>query len=241
MPSSAKGPVVLAIVLVASSPSDAHAGSRFVTEPADAERLAAVRYAALPGDACLAELGARGVPYVAVPGTRGVDTPVRLTGPLRGVSYRVAIGAARPEDDYRTIADCRLLLALDDLSTVLRDQGVVEARYYSMYRKGGVGFVRPGKRHPGARAIDLVSVTLADGATYSVQGDFHPRPATWTCGERASAPSKDTPGARFWRRVVCAMDESKSFNLLLSPNHDWGHRDHLHMEVRSGIRWFLVH
>ena len=33
----------------------------------------------------------------------------------------------------------------------------------------------------------------------------------------------------------------RSFNLILSPHYDWGHRDHLHMEVRSGIKWFLIH
>lgn len=219
----------------------AHAGNRFVTEPPSPETLPAVRYAAMASDTCLAELGARSVPFVTVPPTRGVDTPVRLTGPLHGVRFTLALGATAPETDYRAIADCRLALALDDLSQQLAREDVVEAQYYSMYRKGGVGFVKPGKRHPGARAIDIVGVTLRDGTRYSVQGDFHPRPGTWTCGEKATTPTKPSPGAAFWRRVVCGVDEAKSFNLVLSPNHDYGHRDHLHMEVRSGIRWFLIH
>jgi hypothetical protein len=217
------------------------AGSVFVTEPPNASQQRAVRYAAMNGDACLAELATRAVPFARVEPTKGVDTPVRLTGPLHGVRFEVAIGPRPPEEDYRTIADCRLLLALDDFSALLEREGVVSARYYSMYRKGGVGFVKPGKRHPGARAIDLVSVTLANGTSYSVASDFHGRAGTWTCGPKAKKPSKETSGALFFRRVVCGMEESKSFNLLLSPNHDFGHRDHLHMEVRSGIEWFLIH
>ena len=41
-------------------------------------------------------------------------------------------------------------------------------------------------------------------------------------------------------RIVCELDATRSFNLVLTPQYDWGHRDHLHLEVRSGIRWQLI-
>lgn len=178
------------------------------------------------------------MPFVTAPPTRGVDTPVRLSGPVRGVRFRPLAQLLVDERDPRTIADCRLVLALDDLARMLRRRGVVEVEYYSIYRRG---WIKPGMRHPGARAIDLVGVRLASGAAYTVRGDFHGWAGATTCGEKASKPRKDTEGARFWRGLVCELEGTRSFNLLLTPNNDWGHRDHLHMEVRSGIQWFLIH
>lgn len=231
----------LAAALLASHLTPAAAGSRFVTEPPDAAESRATRYAALPADRCLDVLRRRDVPFKLVEPTRGVDTPVRLTAPLRGVRFRPASQMLIDDEDHRTIADCRLALALDDLARILRRRGVVEVEYYSMYRRRGAGWIKPGMRHQGARALDLVSVRLSTGVTYTVRGDFHGSIGAVTCGEKATKPRRDTAGARFWRSVVCELEETRSFNLLLTPNNDWAHRDHFHMEVRSGIQWFLIH
>lgn len=223
--------------------------NRFALEPPHVESTAAYRYAELSSADCLAALRAREVPFErvvaprAVAGMprpfhpRGVDTPLRLTGPLWGVTFRPAYRAQPDDQAPETVADCRLALALDDLASVLRQYGVVEAHYMSMYRRG---WARPGHRHPAGRAVDLTSVKFADGSTYSVREDFHGRIGAETCGEKATKPTRDTPGARFWRRVICDLEARRAFNLILSPHYDWGHRDHLHLEVRSGIRWYLV-
>jgi hypothetical protein len=229
-----------AALLMSVAPG-AHGGSRFTIEPPDAEQSRAYRYAALTAEACLSILGRRDVPFKRVAPTRGVDTPVRLTGALRGVRFQPIEPLRAGDEDDRTIADCRLMLALDDLARALRRHRVVGVTYYSIYRRRGAGWVKPGMRHQGARAMDLVSVELANGATYSVRGDFQGGIGQTTCGENATKPRRDTPGARFWRSVVCDMVRQRSFNLILTPNHDWAHRDHIHLEVRSGIRWFLMH
>lgn len=230
-----------ALALSTLSSMPASGGSRFATEPPESDSAVAHVYAAMSSEDCLKELKTRGVPFERVEETKGVELPIRFTGPIRGVRFR-PIFRAQPEDKmHTTIADCRLGLALDDLAAVLAKRDVVEAEYFSMYRRRGLGFIKPKKRHPAGRAIDLVSVTLKSGATYSVIGDFHGRVGARTCGEKATAPTKDTPGAHFWRGVVCELEAKRSFNLLLTPNHDWGHRDHFHMEVRSDIRWLLIH
>jgi hypothetical protein len=242
----------ITLAAVACLSSAAHArGDRFLAEPPEVEKTPAYRYAAMSSDACLAELRARAVPFERIdpppPPPRGmpkpfyphgVETPLRLTGPVRGITFAPTYRTQRDVRGPYTIADCRLALALDDLAAVLRPLGVVEVEYLSMYRRG---WMKPGRRHPGGRAIDVALVRFADGTSYSVLHDFHGRPGAQTCGDKAASPTKDTPGARFWRQVVCTMDEKKSFNLVLSPHYDWGHRDHLHMEVRSDIRWFLIH
>ncbi len=89
--------------------------------------------------------------------------------------------------------------------------------------------------------MDLATVKLTDGTKFSVQYDFHGRVGAQTCGERAAAPTKDTPGAHFWRTLACGLAERTPFNLVLTPNYDWGHKDHFHLEVRTGIRWVLYH
>jgi hypothetical protein len=231
---------VAVLVLSTFSSMSANGGSRASFEPPDAERTRAYVYAAMSTSDCLRELEARRVPFERVEETKGVEMPIRFTGPIRGVRFRPLFQHLPENKNHKTIADCRLGLALDDFAGVLAARGVVEAEYSSMYRRRGLGAIKPRKRHPGGRAIDINSVTLKTGEKYTVLGDFHGRVGGTTCGERAAVPTKDTPGARLWRDIVCDLSEKRSFNLLLSPNHDWGHRDHLHMEVRSDIRWLLI-
>lgn len=218
----------------------AHAKSRFAIEPPAVESSRAFRYAALDREGCLAQLDARGFPYELLGPTKQVETPLRFTGPIRGVAFSPTPRAEEDEVASATIADCRLALAVDDMARVLAKHGVVEAGYLSMYRPGMAGFIKPGRRHPSALAIDLSTITLRDGTTYSVLHDFHGRVGSQTCGEKAATPTQDTPGARLWRQIACELSDMQSFNLLLTPHYDWGHRDHFHMEVRTGIRWYLI-
>jgi hypothetical protein len=223
--------------------------NRYAVEPPEVERTPAFRYAAMPTDACLAELRARGVPFTRLPlpatpmeasrasHPRGVETPLRLAGPVRGVRFRHADPAVQEQLVLESVADCRLALALDDLAYVLRQYAVTEVHYLSMYRRG---WTKPGVRHPAGRAIDVARVRFGDGSIYDVEQDFHGRIGGKTCGEGATPPTKDTPGARFFRRVVCELDQKRPFNLVLTPQHDWAHRNHLHLEVRSDIRWQLI-
>jgi hypothetical protein len=241
-----------ALALLATSPPRAAEArpNRYAVEPPNVEKTPAFRYAAMTPDACLAELRARHVPFTLLgppppvkpgvrrrPYPRGVKTPLRLAGPVRGVLFRHADPAVRESAVLESVADCPLALALDDLAYVLRQYAVTEVHYLSIYRRG---FTKPGVRHPRGRAIDVARVRFGDGSFYDVRQDFHPRIGAKTCGEGAARPFKDTPGARFFRRVVCELDAHRPFNLVLTPQHDWAHRDHLHLEVRSGIRWQLI-
>lgn len=236
----ARGPLRVAAIaafgLVAWG-GDVGAGNPHAYEPAAPETLRAVRYATMSNTLCFLELAERGVPFEHVERAPGVEGPIRLTGPVRGVHY---VQTWREEMDPRapaTVLDCRLGLALDDMSRILAEHGVVEVAYLSMWRPGRA---HPGRRHPAGRAIDVATVRLAGGRSYRVDRDFQGRVGGQTCGHGAAPPRRDTDGARFWRAVVCALDRERAFNLVLTPQHDWGHRDHLHLEVRSGIRWFLT-
>ncbi|MFO0006556.1 MAG: hypothetical protein ACK559_36105 [bacterium] len=28
---------------------------------------------------------------------------------------------------------------------------------------------------------------------------------------------------------------------MLTPNYNWPHRNHFHLEVTSGVKWYIVH
>jgi hypothetical protein len=220
------------------------AGNIYAIEPQHVEESRAYKYARLDDDACFSSLDARAFPYKKVDATKGVAAPVRLSGPVHGVTFKLTYRGPENTDDDRSpssIFDCRLGLAIDDLAVVLEKHDVVQAEYLSMYRAQGLGFAPPGVRHPSGRAIDLATVTRKDGTTFNVTYDFHGRGVgAKTCGEKAALPTKDTEGARLLRDIVCELGDQQSFNLILTPHYDWGHRDHFHMEVRSDIRWYLI-
>jgi hypothetical protein len=227
-------PLLVAFAAVAAT---AQAGNQFAYEPAEPETTRAFQYAAMSDAFCFAELLERKVPFERVEPRRGVQAPIRLTGKVHGISY---VQTWRAEPDAKapsTILDCRLALAIDDMSTVFAKHGVVEVEYLSMYRPG---HHRPGTRHPAGRAIDVATAKLKDGTVYSVHHHFFGTTGAKTCGHGAAAPRREHPGANFWREVTCELDALRSFNLALTPNYDWGHRDHLHLEVRSDIRWYLT-
>jgi hypothetical protein len=234
--------VVAALALLAVFvPAAAVAKNRYALEPPEVERTAAFRYAELPQSECFRELDRRKVPYKRIAPVRQVDAPIRLTGPIHGVEFALTYrpGPDLPEP-LAAILDCRLGIALDDLATVLAERDIVKVEYMSMYRRRGVGWIKPGRRHPAGLAIDVAVLHRKDEKVFSVLRDWHGYPGAKTCGEKAAKPRKDTEGARLLRDIVCELDRKKSFNLLLTPHYDWGHRDHFHMEVRQGIRWYLT-
>lgn len=226
---------VIVLTLVAW-PAPLRAGNPLVVFPARPERLRALRYHAEDSEQCLAELALRGVPFAQGPRVPTIVTPVRLTGPLREVVFEMHHPTvAHPKDG--PVMDCRLLLALDDLAMVVADRGVARVRFNSIHR--GRWVQRRGWRHAAGVAIDVVELVRRDGEVLNVLRDFDGHGiGSKTCGPGAPEPARSK--ARALRELVCAIDESGSFNLILSPHYDRRHRDHLHLEVRRGIDWFLT-
>jgi hypothetical protein len=211
-----------------------------ITMPRDAADSPAVRYGQLSQADCEEELTRRQIGFVRETGA-GVLAPVRLTGPLHGVTFRTdQPDRARAESRWE-IADCRLVLALDDFTEVLRNHDIVEVRHYSMYRPPrGWPDDKIGKRHDGALAIDAGRFIDKDGATLDVDRDFHGAIDAKTCGEGA-APKPVTAEALALRAILCETVERRLFNVVLTPNYNKPHHNHFHLEITAGVGWFLVH
>ncbi|WP_437682634.1 extensin family protein [Sorangium sp. So ce131] len=226
----------------------------------------AATYGALSRDACDLELKRRGIPNAPARGAPLVDRPVRLTGPLHGVTFRgdgvAKAGSTSPFD----IADCRLVLALDDLAAILEARGITTVVHVSMHRpapkkaavtqrkknqrstgKGKAGGRAQGKpataerpsQHALGLAIDVAAFEKADGARLEVKADWHGALGAPPCGP-GSEPTEATPQAIELRGIVCAVYASGLFNVILTPNANEQHADHFHFDIKRDGHYFLL-
>ena len=195
----------------------------------------ASRYAGLDRVSCEAELGRRRIAFTRVSEARGVVAPLRLAGPLSGVTFRSNLPASKSRTSPYDIYDCRLVLALDDFARVLAKHDIVEVVHLSVYRpvSKNVTLKGAGRRHGGALAIDAAIFKTKDGRALSVEKDFGPR----RIGAR---PCPAPKGASVLRQIACEANDAQLFNVLLTPHFNRAHRNHFHLEVTAGVRWTLV-
>ena len=218
----------------------ASSASGHISTPSDAQDAPAYRYARLSQDDCEAELAARHIEF-AHETAAAVAEPVRLTAPLHGVVFRTdQSDKIRPTSPYE-IADCRLVLALDDFAEVLSRHDIVEVRHYSIYRPPrNWPADKPGAQHIGALAIDAGRFIDRAGTVLDVDHDFHGAIGAKTCGDGA-APRPVTPAALTLREILCEAADRHLFTVVLTPNYNRQHKNHFHLEVTAGVGWFLVH
>ncbi len=219
-------------------PSDA-TGINVVPPGGNGKAGPAARYASLDRATCEAELGKRNIAFDRVGEARGVVAPLRLKGLVGGIDFHSMLPAAARRTSPYEIYDCRLVLALDDWARVLSRHDVIEVVHYSVYRPPPAKQVLngAGRRHSGGLAIDAAIFRTRDGRTLSVEKDFHGRIGSKPC----VAPTLGLPTeALTLRKIVCEAADAQLFNVMLTPDYNWPHRNHFHLEVTAGVRWTLV-
>jgi hypothetical protein len=208
----------------------------------DATTTPAWKYGELTQEACEAELTKREIGFTRVDEARGVRAPVRLTGRLHGVAFNTDEKPEQRDASVYMIADCRLALAMDDFAQILATHDVVEVRHYSMWRPPAKDWPadKEGTRHAGALALDAGRFTKSDGKVLDVVKDFHGRIGAKTCGDGAG-PKPPSPDSLELRAILCETAAAHLFNVMLTPNFNRPHRNHFHLEVTEGVKWFLLH
>jgi hypothetical protein len=202
-----------------------------------------MRYAALDLDHCEAELRERGVPFVRGEPTAGVSEPERLRGPMHGVFISTGAPKAIQERSPSEIFDCRLVLALDDFTALAAQRGVVRMMHLSAYRPkkaNGCTAKYPGLQHCAALAVDIARFELAGGGAWDVQKDFHGRIGIATCGPTAQPPAPTPASTALWG-LVCDTAARGIFNVMLTPNYNAAHFNHLHVEITPDAEWMMIH
>ena len=221
----------------AANARSARAAQPFVAPPLVAPLGSGRTIANLSSDACLAILRGNGVLFDVLDAedAPGVETPIRLRGPLGGVTI-----APRndPQRSPHAIVDCRLAVALLTWAPTLRAAHVNEIEHYSAYRAnariGGRGAV---SGHASGMALDAALFHTDEGAVFDVLVDWADR----TRGEAPCTPRDDEPpGSQLLRGVICAAVHADLFQVVLTPHHDAAHQNHVHLELRPGVDWSFV-
>lgn len=201
-----------------------------------------LHYAGLDQAKCEAELKHRSIAFVRGEPTVGVLAPVRLRGPLHGVTIHSAIPAAQIAKATLELFDCRLVLALDDFTAMAAKHDIVEMIHMSVYRSRAAGGCTPkydGQQHCGALAIDVGTFKKRDGSVLSVEKDFAGHIGGVTCG--AAAHPATTPAGRELWGLVCDAADRALFNVILTPNFNAQHFNHFHLEITPKAKWMLIH
>jgi hypothetical protein len=197
-------------------------------------RSPVLAYAALDRDACEAELGRREIAFERAESTTGVLAPIRLHGVLHGVAAHSIVPPASRAHAQEELIDCRLALSLDDFAAALAERDIIELEWASAYRtKAELGCTAKyrGEQHCAALAVDVTSFRKRDGTRLIVARDFHGKLGTLTCG--AGMPARN----ELWR-IACDA-AGREFQVVLTPNWNADHRDHLHLEL-TVYDWVLV-
>jgi hypothetical protein len=237
-------PIAAAFLCASVLASSASADNKYleIPPPQQAEDAIAFRVANLSNSEAFAELDRRRVPYRREPGTiPGVRAPIRLAGPIRGVH----IHSSLPEEERATtqfeILDARLAIVLDELCKILAVHDIIELVHFTMYRPAGTHPNNPDHaqtRHPGGMAIDLGALRKRNGDWLSVGPHWEASIGSKSCGSdgRKLKPRR----GRELISILCEAADQRIFHYMLSPHFDENHNDHLHLEIKPGVRWFLV-
>lgn len=172
---------------------------------------------------CLRLLRRLRVPFRRLKAVRGVATPIRILGNRIGrIRYRQFYGSPTV-----MIMDCRLATALYRASPIFRVNGIRTVLYSNFYSWRRVEGTTRLSRHALGLAVDIHGFVARNGRRVTVLEDYekglgrgrtcegHPR--TWK--------------GRVLRDLVCDLDASNLFDRIVTPDHDPGHRDHIHIST----------
>lgn len=206
-------------------------------------RAPASRYGRMSAKSCLAEVRKRKLPVVALGPTRGVPIPVRIAGELHGIKVHSGLPKSQWASSPYEIVDCRLALAIDDFTALLWKHDVVELVHMSAYRPPPKKWPdgKPGKRHGAAMALDAAVFVKRNGTRLVVEKHFKGRRRSVPCPKvRPASWAHQSAETKELRSIFCEAREHGVFHVMLSPNFNWAHRNHFHLEVAAHPRWFYV-
>lgn len=196
---------------------------RAAQQPAHTPGISSAKLPPEEGAACIAAIRRLEVAFRMAPPTRGVTTPVVITGPVGGVTLTPHWG------DAEALMDCRFAWTLAVLSPRIRAAGFNELRYSSFYSYRNVAGSRRLSRHALGMAVDIHEMRGPEGMRAHVKRDWE---RTGGAANACQGPFPPNPGGRL-RQMVCDLEASGLIYLVLTPDSDQAHHNHFHI---SGLR-----
>jgi hypothetical protein len=189
---------------------------------------------ALGAEACLAKLDRVPLEVLTSSPTRGVRDPFRLVGSVEGVAFKPSWPTKRSEPSMEVV-DCRLLLAFADAAPIFQRHGVKGIVYLSAYRPPTADLEASLRksRHGAGMALDVGILERDDGTRWNVAKDFPKQLGRPPCEARQAEPEPGSP--EDLRALVCDLAVSGLFSVVLTPNFDQAHHDHVHVELNPRV------
>jgi hypothetical protein len=186
-----------------------------------------------PDTACLSLLRKAGVSFTSPGEVRGVRTPVVIRGPIQGVRLL-------PRGRREPVMDCALARGLLEAGPVLRGLDVDGLEYSAAYDYRPRRDSTQLSAHSHGLAIDVHAVRSGsrrdDIATHFEKGvgDWERlRPGPGALAACIGKPATDA--GRRLRTLTCRLKLHTSFRVLVTPDDNADHRDHLHLEVYPDV------
>ncbi len=182
-----------------------------------------------PDEDCLRTLTQQGVRYDRAEAAGAMITPIQLRGPVGALTLF-------PRGRRSPIMDCQLARALWDAQPIFQELGIQALGFSAAYdyrtRRGSSQL----SGHAHGVAID-VHVLRGTFGEYDVARDFEVGVGEWK-GLKAregaaeaciGAPTRDA--GRTLRALVCRLKLHSAFRIVVTPDDDSDHQDHLHLEA----------
>ena len=182
-----------------------------------------------PDRECLAFLRANDVPAVAAGSPQGVRTSVRITGNFAHLTLA-------PRARHEAVMDCALARALFEAAPIFRSLGIQTLEFSSAYDYRTRRHSDRLSAHAHGLAID-VHVLRGPRQHLVVERDFEKGVGHWRrlrpapgAVDRCIGHPTTAPGTTL-RKLVCRLKLHTAFQIVVTPDDDADHRDHLHLEV----------
>lgn len=192
---------------------------------------------AAPSDpSCFGHLDALGLEWTFSEARPGIEEPV-VVGPQFGELALRHRGQSAPK---AVVADCEFALRLAAMAETLRPYDIRELIHLGIYNYRCIGGGHPAtdgcrpSQHAFARALDIHELVDGEGRRFNVEDD-------WVITDDvACAPFGDAPMPHpedpdaLLREVACDLFQDGVFHIVLTPNYNAAHRNHLHVDVTPG-------
>ncbi len=197
----------------------ATADSTKTTATTKASAKAKSKAAAAPRT-CRQTLTALGVSFAAGHGN-GIADAVKITGTIGRVSYR---GYGKQKS---LTVDCSLAVSLAIAAPYFAAQGVTSVRYSSAYQRRFIRGTKRLSRHSFGLAIDIHTFSGKTVGNLTIRDDYEQG-----LGDNVDCIGDPlTEGGLVLRRLWCQLQRSELFRIVLDPDFDADHYNHLHVEA----------